>query len=153
MKTIEFNSDHLPSVDEISNKLIYDDKDPRSISYVRKLSRPSIKWFRISCYVFIPIVFLFAVGVILKYSGVSAYVRIAIICALSLSYIFINAKRSLICIIKIYQRYAPESVRNKCRFEPSCSEYMILSINKYGMLKGFSRLKRCNTNGGGYDYP
>jgi len=43
-----------------------------------------------------------------------------------------------------------------CRFYPSCSEYCIKSIEKYGvvkgLLKGVGRILRCNPfNGGGID--
>ena len=43
-----------------------------------------------------------------------------------------------------------------CRFQPTCSEYAIDAINKYGPLKGLIktiwRLLRCNPfNKGGYD--
>ena len=72
-------------------------------------------------------------------------------------YILISLKHFVLLLIKIYQHIAPISIRSKCRFEPSCSQYMILSINKYGFLKGFikgvNRLKRCNVNDGGYDSP
>ncbi|MDR0391959.1 MAG: membrane protein insertion efficiency factor YidD [Planctomycetaceae bacterium] len=45
-----------------------------------------------------------------------------------------------------------------CRFEPSCSTYMILAIKKYGVLrgilKGIWRICRCNPYcNGGYDPP
>ena len=45
-----------------------------------------------------------------------------------------------------------------CRFEPSCSEYMIQAIRKYGPLRGAAkgcwRICRCNPfNAGGYDPP
>lgn len=34
-----------------------------------------------------------------------------------------------------------------CRFYPTCSEYAVLALNKYGLVKGISssinRLKRC----------
>ncbi|MBR5314328.1 MAG: membrane protein insertion efficiency factor YidD [Clostridia bacterium] len=66
-------------------------------------------------------------------------------------------KRILICLVQMYQRFAPDSIRKKCRFEPSCSQYMILSLKKYGLWKGLAkgidRLKRCNTQDGGFDYP
>ena len=69
----------------------------------------------------------------------------------------IHLKSISICGVRIYQRFAPDSIRNKCRFEPSCSEYMILSIQKYGVIhgirKGINRLKRCNIHNGGYDTP
>lgn len=36
----------------------------------------------------------------------------------------------------------------ECRFHPTCSEYMAMSIKKYGILKGvpkgLNRIKRCN---------
>ncbi len=43
-----------------------------------------------------------------------------------------------------------------CKFYPSCSEYMILAIKKYGCIKGIylgiKRLLRCNPfSKGGYD--
>lgn len=63
----------------------------------------------------------------------------------------------LISLIRIYQRFAPMNIRRRCRFEPSCSEYMVLAIQKYGMksgfLKGVDRIKRCGSGDGGYDYP
>jgi putative membrane protein insertion efficiency factor len=43
-------------------------------------------------------------------------------------------------------------VREKktCVFYPTCSEYMILAIKKYGpwkgVKKGLNRIKRCNPN-------
>ncbi|MDE7331262.1 MAG: membrane protein insertion efficiency factor YidD [Lachnospiraceae bacterium] len=72
-------------------------------------------------------------------------------------YIFFHLKEILICIIRIYQRYAPKATRMKCRFEPSCSQYMILALQKYGLLKGvkmgLKRLGRCKVGNGGYDFP
>jgi putative membrane protein insertion efficiency factor len=43
-----------------------------------------------------------------------------------------------------------------CRFTPTCSEYSIDAINKYGTIKGFylslRRILRCHPfNPGGYD--
>lgn len=50
--------------------------------------------------------------------------------------------------ISIYQRRAPSVIRRRCKQKPSCSEYMKLSINKYGWLKGVKlgwiRLTKCN---------
>lgn len=44
----------------------------------------------------------------------------------------------------------------KCRFRPTCSEYAIQSLEKYGFIKGgfkaLWRVLRCNPwNKGGYD--
>ena len=67
------------------------------------------------------------------------------------------AKTIAIFIIRIYQKYAPYEVRCTCLYIPNCSEYMILAIKKYGLIKGIkkgkSRLARCNEPNGGEDYP
>lgn len=66
-------------------------------------------------------------------------------------------KPLLIWLILIYQKYAPAKIRMLCYFEPSCSEYMKLSIQKYGVVrgvyKGYKRLLRCHWPNGGVDYP
>lgn len=72
-------------------------------------------------------------------------------------YMIICLKYILIFLIKIYQRLAPISLRSKCRFEPSCSNYLLQCLEIYGLIKGLkkgiNRIKRCNPNDGGYDYP
>lgn len=63
----------------------------------------------------------------------------------------------IITLINLYQRTASTRVRRSCRFEPSCSNYMIESINKYGTIlglgKGINRLIRCRPPNGGVDKP
>lgn len=63
----------------------------------------------------------------------------------------------IICLTRIYQRYAKEEIRRRCVYTPSCSEYMILSIQKYGGFKGFAkgikRLNRCHPPHEGEDLP
>lgn len=59
--------------------------------------------------------------------------------------------------IRLYQiLISPLLGANKCRFHPSCSQYMIEAINKKGLLKGIclgtARLLRCHPwSNGGYD--
>ncbi|MGN1419173.1 MAG: membrane protein insertion efficiency factor YidD [Acutalibacteraceae bacterium] len=104
-----------------------------------------------------PIIVSVLIVFILSFYNVSIAVRACVVGLFLAIYIFINLKRGVICAVKIYQHFAPETLRNKCRFEPSCSEYMILAIEKYGLLKGIKkgicRLKRCNTDNGGFDFP
>lgn len=75
----------------------------------------------------------------------------------SLLYFALIAKRTLIWMVHLYQNKAPDEVRLKCIFEPSCSEYMIMAVNKYGFIKGtykgIKRLGRCHPPNGGKDYP
>lgn len=72
-------------------------------------------------------------------------------------FFLIFSKKIILTLILMYQKYAPESVRSSCRFEPCCSEYMKISINKYGVLKGFikgiNRVLRCHYPNGGIDEP
>ncbi|MCL2062189.1 MAG: membrane protein insertion efficiency factor YidD [Firmicutes bacterium] len=59
--------------------------------------------------------------------------------------------------MRLYQRFARDMLRMSCRFTPTCSQYMILAIKKYGwrrgVLKGIKRLARCKYPNGGEDYP
>lgn len=72
-------------------------------------------------------------------------------------WLIINSKKLMITTIIIYQKYAPEYMRNSCVFEPCCSEYMKRTILKYGTLKGFfkgiKRIMRCRYPNGGIDEP
>ena len=60
------------------------------------------------------------------------------------------------CVL-MYKAYAPLSVRNECRFTPTCSTYMLIAIKKYGLIigiiKGIRRICRCKPPNGGEDWP
>ncbi len=68
-------------------------------------------------------------------------------------------KKLLIWLIKGYQKHislALESKNIHCKYYPTCSEYAIQAIQKYGAgrgtIKGFFRILRCNPfSKGGYD--
>ena len=66
-------------------------------------------------------------------------------------------KRFTIGLVLVYKAFAPLNIRAGCRFEPTCSTYMILAIQKYGpiigFIKGIKRLLRCRPPNGGVDYP
>ena len=63
----------------------------------------------------------------------------------------------IIRCVRVYQREASPRLRGTCRFEPSCSEYMIASVTRYGSVKGvargFYRICRCRPPNGGADLP
>ena len=64
----------------------------------------------------------------------------------------------LIGAIRLYQVTLSPLLGPACRFEPSCSRYMVESIKKYGTWKGLGRglrrVSRCHPwNPGGYDPP
>lgn len=57
-------------------------------------------------------------------------------------------KKILIQMIRFYQRCISPYTRPSCRFIPTCSQYALEAITKYGALKGglltVWRLLRCN---------
>ncbi|MCD5411215.1 MAG: membrane protein insertion efficiency factor YidD [Clostridiales bacterium] len=64
--------------------------------------------------------------------------------------------RSIIGIIKIYQKIISPLKRKTCRFYPTCSSYCIDAYMTFGFLKAtylsIYRIFRCNPfNSGGYD--
>lgn len=64
-------------------------------------------------------------------------------------------KNVLIKLIKLYQKI-PGKFHNNCRFTPTCSNYAMEALEKYGTIKGIfltlKRLLRCTPWGGsGYD--
>ncbi|MGD1006421.1 MAG: membrane protein insertion efficiency factor YidD [Ignavibacteriaceae bacterium] len=64
--------------------------------------------------------------------------------------------RVLVFFIKIYKKYLSPLLPPSCRFYPTCSEYAIQAIEKYGIFKGGAkavwRILRCNPfNKGGFD--
>ena len=65
-------------------------------------------------------------------------------------------KRFLLAAIRFYQKYISPGLPPRCRFIPTCSQYALEAIEKYGPLKGgwmaFRRILRCNPfHKGGYD--
>ena len=63
-------------------------------------------------------------------------------------------KKTLIFFIRIYKAL-PINAHNYCRCYPTCSEYTIQAINKYGAFKGLKlgikRILKCRP-GGLYGY-
>ena len=70
---------------------------------------------------------------------------------------YILLARFIIGLVLLYKAFAPLRVRHACRFTPTCSTYMIMAIQKYGLFrgvyKGFRRILRCKPPNGGVDYP
>ena len=64
----------------------------------------------------------------------------------------------LIGLIRLYQMILSPIFGRQCRFHPTCSNYFIESLQKYGVvsgsLRGLRRILRCHPfHPGGYDPP
>ena len=85
-----------------------------------------------------------------------AYIEVLVLVGYSLIYFSLIAKKTVIWMVRLYQNKAPDEVRLRCVMEPSCSVYMILAVEKYGVIrgvyKGIRRLFRCG-DVRGVDYP
>ncbi len=58
--------------------------------------------------------------------------------------------------LRVYQRLLSPLFGSHCRYHPSCSEYAVQSISRFGILRGLVlgawRLLRCNPfSHGGFD--
>lgn len=64
----------------------------------------------------------------------------------------------LIVAARVYQWTLSPLIGRQCRFEPTCSTYFILAVQKYGAVRGtwrgLLRIGRCHPfHPGGYDPP
>lgn len=65
---------------------------------------------------------------------------------------------AIIGLVRCYQKYLSPMLGANCRYTPTCSQYMIEAVQKYGALrggwKGVRRICRCHPlHPGGYDPP
>lgn len=65
-------------------------------------------------------------------------------------------KTAMILLIRLYQRTLSRALPPSCRYYPSCSEYTVQAIMRYGPLRGgwlgVRRIARCHPfRPGGHD--
>lgn len=68
----------------------------------------------------------------------------------------LNLKKSILIIIRIYQKLISPFLGKNCRFYPTCSNYTYQAIEEHGIIKGsylgIKRILKCHPfNEGGYD--
>jgi uncharacterized protein len=65
-------------------------------------------------------------------------------------------RQILVALIRAYQRFVSPALPPSCRFHPSCSQYALEAVTRYGALRGVwlavRRLARCHPfHPGGFD--
>jgi putative component of membrane protein insertase Oxa1/YidC/SpoIIIJ protein YidD len=151
--------DEMPNQDEREAVRIY--------CCERPLERPktSIATAVVSVALFFMAVAVMSFGVIwlASWLGINLQIRciilhpivVIVLSSLScfaLSFLLI-LKRMTIGIVRLYQHYAPEDMRRKCILKPTCSEYMILAVEKYGAIRGVKKsVHRLLITCRGWDY-
>ena len=58
--------------------------------------------------------------------------------------------------LRFYKRWISPMLPSACRYSPTCSEYMMQAVERYGVMRGVGmgmrRLLRCHPfHAGGYD--
>ena len=80
-----------------------------------------------------------------------------VLCVIIGAVTYFMLRRIFIGAVLLYKVFAPLEMRGQCRFTPTCSTYMILAIQKWGIIigvtKGIGRIRRCKPPNGGEDYP
>jgi putative membrane protein insertion efficiency factor len=59
--------------------------------------------------------------------------------------------------VRLYQRLVSPALPRRCKYHPSCSEYAVQAVRRFGLLRGLVlaawRLLRCNPwSHGGVDF-
>ena len=150
--------DHPPSPEELAEIYSQAEKsDPRSLFYQRTLIRPKLPAGRLTLFAI-----LFASVSVIAYLGLFCTLHSWPVAALGalIAVVLVGlsvAKPLLITLVRSYQALASDKTRNRCRYEPSCSMYMLQAIEKYGFRRGFKkglkRWKNCKPPNGGIDLP
>lgn len=112
-------------------------------------------------YFYLPLIFIISIWLVFSLTTIKFNARLGafiyLILAVCLIINYFLLKRLAIGTVLMYKAYAPLETRDKCRFEPTCSTYMIMAIQKYGLIlgvaKGIKRITRCKPPNGGVDFP
>lgn len=150
--------DHLPTAEELVEAYMLSQAgDPTSPSYKRTLERPRLHIGR--AILFLLALLGVAVGSSFLVHALLPSLVLAILTGVLVLLLLVALflKPILIWLVRAYQRLAPDKVRCRCRYEPSCSQYMIGAIKKYGawrgLVRGLRRWSRCKPPNGGFDEP
>ncbi len=110
MKAVEFDETQINELEKISYKLFEDEFAPRSNAYKRIIIRPKVNWIGLFFWIVIPVLCVTMLLCVFDLGEMEIWYRGYITLVLVIVYIGVTAKWAAISIIKIYQRFAPESV-------------------------------------------
>ena len=136
-----------------NNGLLYRAEETHMAKYIREIRVLDLfLYFVLPLVGFLLIAALFGLMIALTSGFLFWFSLISLLFAL-----YYDLKYLLIGSVLLYKATAPMSLRERCRFEPSCSTYMIVAVQKYGLFRGFikgiRRIMRCRPPNGGHDLP
>lgn len=125
----------------------------KTIKHIREVKVKDLILYFVLPLLIIPILWIVYV---FSTKQVSKEIKI-IILVVAVILTYIGVRTFAIGSILMYKAFAPMKIRNQCRFHPTCSTYMIICIQKYGLIfgitKGVKRICRCKPPNGGDDWP
>jgi uncharacterized protein len=67
------------------------------------------------------------------------------------------ARAAAVAPVRFYQRFVSPAIPRRCKYHPTCSQYAVTAVRRYGILRGLIlsawRLLRCNPwSHGGVDF-
>lgn len=156
-----FNSDGKPLVEVepglwIPEECVYTDAE--ALEYYARFAHPKFSAVKITLNILFPLLFAAGLAALLYYvTPLLLWHSVLTAAGALILYALIRIRALAIFTVRLYQRFAPMNTREKCVYTPTCSDYMILAIKKYGFLrgaiKGRRRYKSCKYPNGGEDYP
>lgn len=120
----------------------------------RVLPRPKTTKFVVGLYGLILLLMLsgFAVG-LFGFCTMSLWVKLPVFVLFLLVLAETYVRLLGIKIVECYQHYATEKTRRRCKCVPSCSEYAILCLKKYPLIRALRKIrKRLFVTCKGFDY-
>lgn len=114
------------------------EQEAEEYSLDHKLERPSLR-IKVALGVFLLYAVFISFLSVLLHKGLGVSLLLAIDISIFLSLPFVG-RRFLIYCIQVYQHFAPERIRRRCICKPSCSEYSIEVLKKYGLIKGCRKI-------------
>lgn len=102
--------------------------DIREYCKHHSLSRPPINWGKA---VLAILLFEVAIYMLVRMLSLSANSSFFIEETAHIVALLFGGRLILRFVVKVYQRYAPESLRRQCTCKPTCSEYALLALQKY----------------------
>jgi putative component of membrane protein insertase Oxa1/YidC/SpoIIIJ protein YidD len=123
----------------------------------RELIRPKTNIIDAAYFIFLLLLVCFFISMILKLLLVKIpFILFFVLIFFSITFVLL--KKIVIGMVELYQHYAPEYMRRRCLLMPTCSEYMIMAVKKYGTIRGVCKgvcrlFFRCRGNLYRIDYP
>ena len=125
---------------------------------VKEVKVREIRVIDLILYFYVPLLVIIAVWIVYPlviYPFLNTYRFLFLAAFIILTYFM--TQRFLIGAVLMYKAYAPLEVRARCRYTPTCSTYMVICLQKFGVIrgtiKGIRRITRCRPPYGGEDYP